>query len=203
MPRVWSWGGPRTVLDNGCRGGVKPLALHDLVAEGSGIKDKRRVRNPSWQELSQSHSRSPHSSQLTSDFGQQVISLELKGMRSRRHRATAVMHSVLVSLHSTSALSEALQGSMSDLWPSCQSLSAAVYISTSCTVRRTVSQSGACRPMMALGTFWSSFNAAHFYLSSFLQKNHYLYSFVILIVTFGYIHRTTYIYHFMHSSTFH
>lgn len=32
---------------NGCRGGVKPLPLCDLAAGGSGIKDTRRVGNPS------------------------------------------------------------------------------------------------------------------------------------------------------------
>lgn len=49
-------------LVNGCQGGVKPLPLCDLAAGGSGIKDTRRVGNPSWQEISQSYSRSAHSS---------------------------------------------------------------------------------------------------------------------------------------------
>lgn len=99
----------RTVPDNGSWGGVKPLALHDLVAEGSGIKDTRRVKTPSWQELSQSHSRSRLSRQLTSDFRQEASSWEWKGMMSHRHHATAVVHSVLVSLQLTS-VGEALQG---------------------------------------------------------------------------------------------
>lgn len=108
VPRVEQ--GPlrhRTMLDNGYWGRVKPLAAHDLVAEGSSIKiqgvlgffhDKSFLRVTSGH-----HTAEPH----TSDFRQWIGSLEWRIQSYAVTTVTTVMSFALMSLQLTSARREA------------------------------------------------------------------------------------------------